>query len=75
MARFILSITLGSDNMTTGADVAESLMLIASKLNRDVKLHEEDRGVIRDRAGDTVGLFQVDADEILARAIAAEAGE
>lgn len=59
MAQFKLTINLGSDGMSTGADVAEALMRTAAKFNRQVDFGPTDRGIIRDLDGVTVGLFEV----------------
>lgn len=60
MAQFKLSINLGSDGMSTGADVAEALIRLAAKFSGQVDFGPTERGIIRDLNGHTVGLFEVD---------------
>lgn len=62
MARnFKLSINLDGSTMQTGADVADALMVTASKLAGQVDFGPTERGVIRDADGAVVGMFEVEA--------------
>lgn len=57
--QFKLTITLGSDAMRTGADIAGALIRTASLFVPQVDFGPTESGVIRDLDGKLVGMFQV----------------